>query len=138
MKKSEEGRRWDYLFKLEKLKRMKLDETRRLKDMNEYEKDLNDCTFSPKLNINKMDRVNSGIGNNLTITNAMRGQKSQIRKVNSNGDNSVALNEGTNLIDRQKAWEYKKFMKIENIKQIVIEKDTAECVFTPKLVKLTF
>jgi hypothetical protein len=123
---------------LEKLKRMKLDETRRLKDMNEYEKDLNDCTFSPKLNINKMDRVNSGIGNNLTITNAMRGQKSQIRKVNSNGDNSVALNEGTNLIDRQKAWEYKKFMKIENIKQIVIEKDTAECVFTPKLVKLTF
>ena len=69
-KKDEEGR-WDYLYKLEKLKRIKLDEKRRMKDMNEYKRDVDECTFSPKLNSSKMIRkYEDGISVNLTTSSA--------------------------------------------------------------------
>jgi hypothetical protein len=141
-KKDEEGR-WDYLYKLEKLKRIKLDEKRRMKDMNEYKRDVDECTFSPKLNSSKMIRINSGLSNMSNSSNnlsniSMSIQKSQIMKKNSNGNNSISLIEGGNLIDRHKAWEYKKNMKIENIKQSKFEKDNNECIFSPKLVKFFY
>jgi hypothetical protein len=42
--------RWEFLYQLDKIKKVKLEKLRRQKEENEYEKDFKECTFSPKLN----------------------------------------------------------------------------------------
>lgn len=139
--KGNEGR-WEYLHKLEKLKRMKLEEQRKVKEKELFENDLVQCTFSPKLNTNKsLGNLSSNISQNASriITRPKTQDKSGY---NSNGNTNLPTSENVktadNLIDRQKQWEYKKNMRIENIKQSQFVKDTRECIFTPKLVKIFF
>jgi hypothetical protein len=110
--------RWEYLHQLEKLKRSKLEEQRNRKERELYEKELSECTFTPKLNKVKNYRIlNTKLAGNNQIDNY-----SLINKVDSN------------LLERQQSWSSKKNMKIEKIKQYQYEKNNEECFFKPKLV----
>lgn len=54
--------RWEYLYQLEKLKKMKMEKLRLQKEENEFEKEYKECTFTPKLNSYK-GNVYQGIAN---------------------------------------------------------------------------
>jgi hypothetical protein len=125
--------RWEYLHQLEKLKRNKLDQQRKLKDQELFIKDLNECTFTPKLNTNKSMSLltpkplsSIGYSNNGT------------RMPNSPNSSSLSNLPCDNLLVRQQQWNYKKNMRIENIKQSQILNDNKECIFKPKLVRNCF
>jgi len=47
---SEGEGRWEYLYQLEKIKKIKLQKLRLQKEENQLEKDYQECTFTPKLN----------------------------------------------------------------------------------------
>jgi hypothetical protein len=130
MSKSSLEGRWEYLFQLEKLKRTKLDEQRKLKDQQLFQKDLNECTFSPKLNTNKSVSLLSPKSlSSLGYSNGNR--------VPSTSDSMMAQSPDS-LLGRQQQWNYKKNMRIENIKQTQIQNDNKECIFKPKLVRVIF
>ena len=127
MSKSSLEGRWEYLFQLEKLKRTKLDEQRKLKDQQLFQKDLNECTFSPKLNTNKSVSLLSPKSlSSLGYSNGNR--------VPSTSDSMMAQSPDS-LLGRQQQWNYKKNMRIENIKQTQMQNDNKECIFKPKLVR---
>jgi hypothetical protein len=117
--------RWDYLHKLEKLKRMKLEEQRKLKEQVDFEKDLEKCTFSPKLNTNK------SMGN-------LHRSKTQLNTQLPTQENINTQILSGNLLERQQLWAYKKNLKIENIKHHQLNVETKECVFQPKIVNYIY
>jgi hypothetical protein len=123
--------RWEYLHQLEKLKRTKLDQQRKLKDHELYMKDVNECTFSPKLNTNKsMSLLSPKPLSSIGYSSGTRMPNSP----NSSSLNAINMTSDTLLI-RQQQWNYKKNMRIENIKQSQILNDNKECIFKPKLVR---
>lgn len=121
---NEEGR-WDQLYKLEQLKREKLDNLRLQKERETIEKETNECTFSPRLNKLKSS-ANLNNSHNISKSN------NSVCDVNSNFYRNLNI-QGT-LLERQEEWSSKKSIKIENIKQNQIVKETEECKFKPKLV----
>jgi hypothetical protein len=126
--------RWDYLYELEKLKRAKLDEKRKIKENELFEKDLTECTFSPKLN--KFRNLKNNFNSNSKFLSS-----SYLEKENNSGmalptdENLNSKIYSGNMIERQQWWEYKKKIKIENIRHNENSKNIKECVFRPKLVK---
>lgn len=145
IKQQNEGR-WDYLHKLEKLKRMKLDEQRRRKEEELFEQDLQQCTFSPKLNTNKStgnlrgrSQKSGGIAGLSSIGNTNLHTPDNYYSYASNSpkyiDSPHKKNESSPTIaERQKQWIYKRDVKLDKIKQNKIINENKECIFTPKLV----
>lgn len=118
IKQQIEGR-WEYLHKLEKLKRIKLEEKRKEKTQKEYEKEFNECTFNPKIN-NFTPKLNS----HKSFVNS---QSKSIEQTNL---------DSSNLLGRQEIWNQKKNMKIETIKQSQTNDELKECHFKPLIVYL--
>jgi hypothetical protein len=120
--KSQSGR-WDFLYQLEKLKRAKLQEQINKKQQELFEKEISECTFSPKLN----KSVSIGYIN----TSPCPGSHNTTQ-------NYVLATSGSSsrLIDRQKDWGNKKNIKLESIKQQEFIKQNQECIFKPRIVKI--
>jgi hypothetical protein len=122
VKEYSEGR-WDYLYSLERLKRAKLSELRRAKEVFIRSKEKMDCTFSPKVNRPQ-------------TTKNVRDQnydKIGIRQLLNINQKKTAKTKA-NILDRQEQWNYKRNMHIENIKNEQAVKEIKECIFKPKLV----
>lgn len=133
LKKSGLDGRWDYLYHLEKLKRSKLEEKRKIKENELFEKDLTECTFSPKLN--KMKNFKNNFNSNSMIkSTSFQDKDNSINQLYTDDNMNSKIYSG-NLLERQQMWEYKKKLKIENIRHHEITKNVKECVFQPKLVK---
>ncbi len=136
--------RWNYLHQLEKLRKVKLNEQRNLKEQLSYEKDFQECTFSPKLNKSKRSTTNlseglSGISGGNNNNNNMSNLNNSTNKIQLSSNSNIQSYNGKDydpLIERQKMWEYKKNMKIENIKHDQNMRDTEECIFNPVLVRI--
>jgi len=129
--------RWDYLYELEKLKRAKLEEKRKIKENELFEKDLTECTFSPKLN--KIKNLKDHFNSNSKFLSSSYLEKENITGLALPTDENLnsKIYSG-NMIERQQWWEYKKKIKIENIRHNENSKNIKECVFRPKLVKSPF
>jgi len=129
--------RWDYLYRLEKYNKSKLEEKRKIKENELFQKDLRECTFSPKLN-KSFNNQNNFISNFNTVSPDTYQEKDpvEIELPTDEIINSKILS--GNMIERQQWWEYRKKLKIENIKHIQNSKDIKECVFQPKLVKCLY
>jgi hypothetical protein len=126
--------RWEYLYQLEKLKRIKLTEQRKMKEQGLYEKDLTECTFTPKLNTNKSTKyLHSGqsVGALSNVSSNLPSMTNYNSNSNLHQDGSVQY--GT-LLERQAMWSHKRHIKLENIKQTQLSKDNQECNFRPKIV----
>jgi hypothetical protein len=124
--------RWDYLYRLEKFNQSKLQEKRKLKENELFEKDLRECTFSPKLNksFNQKNLIS-----NYKIPSPDSFQEKDPSEIALPRDEIINLKIlSGNLIERQQRWEYKKKLKIENIKHNQHIKNIKECVFQPKIV----
>lgn len=74
---SEGEGRWEYLYQLEQLKKIKLEKLRKQKEEIEYEKDFKECTFMPKLNDYK-GNVYSRLSQNLSSANSSHINSSHI------------------------------------------------------------
>lgn len=103
--------RWDYLHDLNKLKQLKIEEQRQ-KVQNEREESIySECTFTPKLN-------RSATYNHMSHISGTNNQDSEL----VNG-----------LLGRQEAWNLKKHLKIEGLKQKKTIDDGDQCYFKPEV-----
>jgi hypothetical protein len=114
--------RWDYLYQLNKVKKAKLDNMRKTQKQEEYNKDMSECTFNPKLN-------KSGYSSNVSYHG--------VGSRNSRGVNLPTLQDLTNmpLLDRQASWGIRKNIKLETIKNEQYMKEYRQCYFNPKIVR---
>lgn len=65
--------RWEYLYQLEKLKKIKMQKLRLQKEEIEFEKEYKECTFTPKLNKykgNVYQGLSNFTNNNNNLSNA--------------------------------------------------------------------
>jgi hypothetical protein len=134
LKKSGMDGRWDYLYQLEKLKQSKLEEKRKLKENELFEKDLTECTFSPKLN--KFKNLQYNFNSNSMIKSTSFQEKENSKNSLPTDENINSKIYSGNLLERQQWWEYKKKLKIENIRHNENTKNVKDCIFKPKLVKI--
>ena len=105
------GGRWNYLHDLNKLYLSKLEEKREQQKQIEDEKEMEECTFEPKLNKGILYK-------NLTLNN-------------DNKTNSSILN--LDLIERQDAWNEKRKLKTKELAQLTQDQDMKQCFFTPEI-----
>lgn len=147
---SEGDGRWEYLYQLEKLKKIKIEEIRKQNQRDNLQKEYKECTFTPKLNKNRGSSYKNIIStaNNslLNLNNSKNTLQNSI--VNTEGNNpNAGLNEDNLYINynlqgdihqRQKIWNSKKNSKIEEMKIKSNEKEIEECFFKPKIVKNIF
>jgi hypothetical protein len=104
--------RWDYLHHLSKAKKTKFDQLREVKERSDYHKDMEECTFSPKVSKSKY------------VSNITHGNRS-INQLENN----------QSLLDRQANWNAKKSNKLETIKNERVIKEYGQCYFSPKIVR---
>ena len=105
------GGRWNYLHDLNKLYLSKLEEKREQQKQIENEKEMEECTFEPKLNKGILYK-------NISLNN-------------DNKSNSSILN--LNLIERQDAWNEKRKLKNKELAQLTEDQDMKQCFFTPEI-----
>lgn len=105
--------RWNDLYKLEKRKRSKIEEQKMEKDRINTEKELRECTFTPKLNTNYTSN------------------RTKVNNDNENNESPYASH--LTLFARENAWKQKKLNKIEKVIQSNINKEMEECMFTPTI-----
>ncbi len=105
---SEGEGRWDYLYQLEKLKKMKLQKLRLQKEEIEFEKEYKECTFTPKLN-NYKGNVYQGLANftnnntsNANLSSNMSTNNLNRSRLDTNGKLAFVIffnkNQSTNVV----------------------------------------
>jgi hypothetical protein len=109
--------RWDYLHQLNKVKKVRIDKLREVRKREEYEKDMSECTFSPRTNKNYAN-ISQGTCNKST-------------------GRLPTLQELANLplLDRQTSWNVRKSLKLDNIRNDQFMKEYQQCYFNPKIVR---
>jgi hypothetical protein len=85
--------RWDYLYQLEKLKKIKLKKLMLQKEEIDYEKEYKECTFTPKLNSYK-GNVYQGLSN-FTINNNL--SNANMSTMSNNNANRSRIDQKGNL-----------------------------------------
>ena len=141
--------RWEYLYKLNKLKQIKNHYVSEICTKEDIKKELSECTFSPKINkrvlghkYTYVSRCNSpSVNSNLSNIN----QKRLLSPTNSNSytykhknkneqeNNKKSLSD-YGILERQLITQNSKTAKVEYLKSLQDEKETEECNFQPKIV----
>lgn len=113
------GQRWNYLHDMNKLYQSRLQEKREQQKQIESEKEMEECTFEPKLNKSILYKNNSNY------------DLKQNNTVNNNNTENSILN--LNLIERQDAWIEKRKTKINEKAQQKENDQMKQCFFTPEI-----
>ena len=143
--------RWELLYQVDKLNKIKLEESRKKIQKEEIEKDLKECTFSPKLNKNRgnsyLSFANTSaytLTNNNITTNSKYRMESYGNITNPKlfGSRNILHSEYSNnfadIHQRQKNWNTKKNFKLLFLKEKSREKELEQCFYKPKIVNLYF
>lgn len=158
---SESDGRWEYLYRLNKLKMIKNNYIKEIVEKDKIEREIAECTFVPQTNYNKHFHYNSSklintsqIYNkclNNSINAPILGKSFNNSKVNSNSSKPekklsevgpAAYNKipeakefmEYDIIERHKILQKNKNEKIQILKMIDDEKENQECLFKPQIV----
>ena len=110
-------KRYDYLYNLDKEQRSKIEEKQKQKAIEEDQKEMIGCTFTPQISTRIKIKYND---------------KLKLNKVNNNTEqskNTHTINDS--LVARQEYWNNKKRSKLDSIIKLEEKKMLSECLFSP-------
>ena len=110
-------KRYDYLYNLDKEQRSKIEEKQKQKAIEEEQKEMIGCTFTPQIS---------------TRINIKYNDKLKLNKINNNTEqskNTHTINDS--LVARQEYWNNKKRSKLDSIIKLEEKKMLSECLFSP-------
>lgn len=118
-------KRWDYLHQLDKVRQNKIQSKIQKQNEENERKHHNECTFNPVIYTKKTAARSKSTGKIINYMNS-----SNINELNSDDLVNCNVNQRTLIHHR------KKEVKIENIKQQLLDREVEECFFKPKTVSL--
>ena len=110
-KKKSSKKRFEYLYELDKAQRRKNIEQKKKYDKLKEEKEINECTFAPRISSSRW-------GKTLTTSS------------NATIDQGVPQ---SSMLTRQEYWTTRRNEKLEKVKKEVIDKMLDECNFSPQI-----
>ena len=117
-------KRYDYLYQLDKEKRRKIEQQKNIKIKEQKEKELDECTFTPKITSSSYLKRNYS-QNNLNLKQIKNFHTNE----NENMKNTQTINDS--MITRQQYWMNKRNNKLDNIMKLEEKKMLNECIFSP-------